>query len=721
MKAKTISLQAEDQNVEEEINNADINGLENLPTATEDEDLDQEISQEIEEANEELNQSENLETSEKPEEVQETSNQAENVIEDVAEEVNEGEVLSEASQVSQDFESVFNNQSNVLGDASIISESLDDQSDKDFEKSGNIDFSSPQSSNEVSEEDLSETENEEDQSEHEEIVEFGDETGEKEENEEQEGQAEQGESAADKTKEELENGEEEASEYKEEVAEGLGKEESTSFDDVFNDAMETAIKTDPKAESVVVIAYDKDAKKPEIKNINISKFRDGTFKSPVHPENQEAADLLTDSVPVAVETDKTFEEQQMILDEKVKELEEKEIKNHLEEKKNEMIDHKAKPDLTKPFSGTAEFQEFDNFNFEEELLKQQDDIANAMGEQQNDSQYVNNQQQARAALKLFAESDAMRRAMHPVPVGVPDQVFLADLMGISGVGEYEPSANMIHFYGAMSGFQGHFANKARSQISFEDVDTLTGLLSDLNGVFITIFNLLPSKKEAEQESENTQKSNFEKAYDVLKFYSRVRGFVHALVYNRHLIVQDIQFLKDKVDNLNSTHEDMLRFYGIEFEYSRMKMRSMKYTNDEKIKKNLSNIHGIAYNFSQDVKIALKALFTLEKAIVFFDNDVRLIAHSINTTNPLEAIKTIDHVILFITRLFEVKIDLFTSLVGMKDSLMNLKKYREDITKEIRKCEKLTNYYELVGMSVSLPKVWITLSVFVLFFGFGDLF
>ena len=721
MKAKTISLQAEDQNVEEEINNADINGLENLPTATEDEDLDQEISQEIEEANEELNQSENLETTEKPEEVQETSNQAENVIEDVAEEVNEGEVLSEASQVSQDFESVFNNQSNVLGDASIISESLDDQSDKEFEKSGNIDFSSPQSSNEVSEEDLSETENEEDQSEHEEIVEFGDETGEQEENEEQEGQAEQGESAADKTKEELENGEEEASEYKEEVAEGLGKEESTSFDDVFNDAMETAIKTDPKAESVVVIAYDKDAKKPEIKNINISKFRDGTFKSPVHPENQEAADLLTDSVPVAVETDKTFEEQQMILDEKVKELEEKEIKNHLEEKKNEMIDHKAKPDLTKPFSGTAEFQEFDNFNFEEELLKQQDDIANAMGEQQNDSQYVNNQQQARAALKLFAESDAMRRAMHPVPVGVPDQVFLADLMGISGVGEYEPSANMIHFYGAMSGFQGHFANKARSQISFEDVDTLTGLLSDLNGVFITIFNLLPSKKEAEQESENTQKSNFEKAYDVLKFYSRVRGFVHALVYNRHLIVQDIQFLKDKVDNLNSTHEDMLRFYGIEFEYSRMKMRSMKYTNDEKIKKNLSNIHGIAYNFSQDVKIALKALFTLEKAIVFFDNDVRLIAHSINTTNPLEAIKTIDHVILFITRLFEVKIDLFTSLVGMKDSLMNLKKYREDITKEIRKCEKLTNYYELVGMSVSLPKVWITLSVFVLFFGFADLF
>ena len=701
--------------------------MNNLPTATEDEDLDQEISQEIDEVNEELNETSPVgETPQTPEtqviEENDTSNEAENVIEDVAEEVNEGEVLSEASQVSHDFESIFN-ESNVLGNGSTISESLNDKSDLIEEKSEEIDLSPTESSNESSsDEDLSETENEEDQSEHEEVVEFGEEEPEKTD---QEGVAEQGESAAEKTKEELENGEENPSEYQEEVAEGLGKDEEQSFDDVFNDAMETAIKTDPKAESVVVIAYDKEAKKPEIKNINVAKFREGTFKSPVHSENQEAADLLTDSVATPVETDKTFEEQQTILHDKIEELEEEKIKEHLEEKKNEMIDHQVKPDLSKPFSGTEEFNEFNNFNFEEELLKQQEDIANAMGEEKNNSQYVSNQQQTKDALKLFAESDAIRRAMHPLPVGVPDQVFLSDLMGVSGVGEYEPSANMIHYYGALSGFQGHFANKARSQISFEDIDTLTGLLSDLNGVFITIYNLLPSKKEAEKESEDNmpspQKNNFEKAYDILKFYSRVRGFVHALVYNRHLIVQDIQFLKDKVDNLNSSHEDMLRFYGIEFEYSRMKMRSMKYTNDEKIKKNLRNIHSISYNFSQDVKIALKALFTLEKAIVFFDNDVRLVANSINTNNPMEAIKTIDHVILFITRLFEVKIDLFTSLVGMKDSLVNLKKYREDITNEIRKCEKLTNYYELVGMGVNLPKIWITFAVLALFFGFGDLF
>ena len=739
MKNKRIYLHAEDPNVGQEIENSDIGGLENVPVNTADEELDQEINEEFDEANEELNEStpvieeqgEEESIQDQPEEVEQvneeeinTNDEAENIIEDVAEDVEQQEeVLDQASQVSQDFDSVFNDdQSNVLGDTSTISESLDDESDREMEKSEELDFNSTDTNEDSASnnENLSETENEEDQNENEEIVEFGEDN---ENDEEEEGEAEKGESAADKTKEELENSDEDASEYKEEVAEGLGKEEVQSFDDIFNDAMETAIKTDPKAESVVVIAYDKESKTPEIKNINVDKFRQGTFKDPSNPENQESKDLLVDSIPVPVETDKTTEEQKILLDEKIKELEENEIKEHLEEKKNSLTNPKGKPDLSGGFTGGSEFEEFKNLTFEEELLKQQEQIAQEMGDEKkkNESQYLKDEEQAKAALKLFAESDAIRRAMQPLPMGVPDQIFLSDLMGISGVGEYEPSANMIKYYGKNSGFQGHFANKAISQISFEDVDTLTGLLSDLNGVFVTIYNLLPSKKEAEQEAESTQKSNFEKAYDILKFYARVRGFVEALVYNRHLIVQDIQFLKDKVENLNSTQEDMLKFYGIEMEFARMKYRSSKFSEDLKIKKNLSNIKSITYNFSQDVKIALKALFTLEKSIVFFDNDVRLITQSINTTNPLEAIKTVDHVILFITRLFEVKLDLFQSLVGMKESLVNLKNYREDITGEIRKCEKLTNYYELVGMNISIPKIWLTFTVFVILFWAGDLF
>jgi hypothetical protein len=737
MHTKTISLREEDQNVAQEVDQADLVSMALGHQNTEDEELDQEINEEINEADKELEEGTPVEES-----VVNQDQGNEDVISDVvndAENVPQSEILAEASQVSSDFESIFNDQgSNVLGNESTLSSTLDDSSDKEIEKSGNIDFSSnvvshvseqPEEASEVSnDEDLDEVEEKEEQSQTEELLEFGGE-GEGSENEQNENEFSDEETAAEKTKEELENADESAEEYEQEIAEGLGEKKKVTFDDIFNDAMEEAIKTDPKAESVVVIAYDKEQKKPEIKNINVEKFRKGTFKNSNNPENQNAEDLLTDSIAVPVETDKTVEEQKHLLHEKIEELEEAEIRGHLEDEKENLLKPKGMPDLTKPFSGSAAFEEFNHLNFEQELVKQQEEIANAMsGNEKKDgdhSQYLENQEQAKKALKLFAESDAMKRAGQLIPRGIPDQIFLSDLMGVSGNGDYEPSANMIKYYGMKSGFQGHFANRAKSQISFADIDTLTGLLSDLNGVFTTIFNLLPSKKEAESEKDEDyeveHKNNFEKAYDILKFYSRVRGFVHTLVYNRHLIVQDIQFLKDKVQSLNSSQEDMLRFYGIEIEYARMKVRSSKYTTDMKIKKSLSNIHGISYNFSQDVKIALKALFTLEKSIVFFDTDVRSLANSINTTNPYEAIKTVDNVILFITRLFEVKVDLFESIVEMKDALVNLKKYREAVTKEIRNCDKLANYYDLVGMGVSIPGIKGIITLFALLIFACDFF
>ena len=736
---------------------------------TPDEQMNREIEEEYNEAEKELSEPLVSTEDEQPQE-------AEGVLADVVQEAEqdldkeEPEVgeTGDASTVNSDETNAGETDfSSIVEDENQISNELDDVSDKAEEESEDIEFSSPAQSIKTEDmmteksltepEDISSLQEEEDQEEDQEIVEFGDsenegeseeeETETNEEDENVEGQNEEGEvesenaegeetegeeaegeegeeTAAEKTRDELENQSESAEEFRDEIAEGLG-EEKPDFESVFNNAMEKAIKLDPKATSVVVVGYNKDEKTSDIKNIKIENFRSGTFRSPNLDENKDPKDLLTDTQkPIPEETDKSPQETQNLLDEKIKELEEQEILGYLQDEKEKLNHPKGKPDLTAPFSGSSEFQDFDHTSFEEELVKQQEEIANAMKESENGNenphnQYLKNQQQAKEALKLFAESDAFRRASQELPPGVPDQVFLSDLMGVSGVGSYEPSSNMLHYYGALSGFQGHFANKARSTISFEDIDTLTGLLSDINGVFTTIFNLLPSKKEAEEENNSAQKSNFEKAYDILKFYSRVRGFVHALVYNRHLIVQDIQFLKDKVENLNSTQEDMLRFYGIEVEYARMVVASNKYSNDLKIKKNLNNIRGITYNFSQDVKLALKSLFTLEKAIVFFDNDVRNVSHSINITNPYEALKTIDHVILMIVRLFEVKIDLFQSLVEMKTSLLNLKKYRSDITREIRGCQKLASYYELIGAGKNLPSFGISMSLFALLFWLSD--
>lgn len=736
MNSNKISLKEEDRNVEQEVNEADVTPIGQSYTNNQDELMNREIDQEFNEAQNELNsevvESENMEPVH-------TNSEEQEVIEDVVDSVENHSNTEQDQDTDQEHGSVLSEGvSEIIGDESKISETLDDASDKEMEESEEVEFSSPVQSittedimtekSETEPEDISTTEQEEDQEENEEIIEFGSENNESETNESEESnpQEDTSETATEKTKEELEGKSETVEEFKEEIADGLG-DQKKDFDDIFNDAMETAIKNDPNAESVVVIGYNKNDKTSDIKNIKIENFRNGTFKSPFLDENKNPEDLLTDTnAPVPEETDKTAEESKNLLHEKIEELEENQIKGDLEDEKDKLINDKGLPDLSKPFSGSTEFLEFDHNSFEDELVKQQEDIAEAMGEAAGENphdKYLKNQQQAKEALRLFAESDALRRATQELPPGIPDQVFFSDLMGVSGVGKYEPSSNMLHYYGALSGFQGHFANKARSTISFEDIDTLTGLLSDMNGVFTTIFNLLPSKKEAEAEKDDdySQKSNFDKAYDILKFYSRIRGFVHTLVYNRHLIVQDIQFLKDKVENLNSTQEDMLRFYGIEVEYARMVMVSNKYSNDTKIKKNLSNIRGVTYNFSQDVKLALKSLFTLEKAIIFFDNDVRTISHSINTSNPFEALKTIDRVILMIVRLFEVKLDLFQSLIEMKTSLLNLKRYRGTLTTEIRNCQKLASYYELIGAGIPVPNTIFIFALMTLFLWLYDYF
>jgi hypothetical protein len=332
----------------------------------------------------------------------------------------------------------------------------------------------------------------------------------------------------------------------------------------------------------------------------------------------------------------------------------------------------------------------------------------------DNQQYAQDNYQNQKALKIFAENDAFNRATMALPEGEPAQVFLSDLMGVSGVGAYKPSPNMIHFYGAQSGFQGHFAHKANSNTSFDDVDLLVGLLSDINGVFHTIFNMIPSKKETEKQKEITEKSNFDKAYEVLKFYSKVRGFVHTLVFNRHLLVKDIQFLKDKVDNLHTSEEDMIKFYDLEVEFSRLKTKAVLYGDNDNVESHLHKIKQTSYDFEKNAKVALKSMFTLEKTIIFFDNDARELASLIDVENPIQAIQAFDRVILFISKLLEIKVDLFKSMIEMKDSLEALKRDRGILQKEISSANKLIHYAELVdGRELRQGSIMVMLFVLLL--------
>lgn len=318
--------------------------------------------------------------------------------------------------------------------------------------------------------------------------------------------------------------------------------------------------------------------------------------------------------------------------------------------------------------------------------------------------YVSNHSKKMADLKIRAESEALIRTEYKIPKGMPDVIFMSDYFNVSGVGEHRPPMTMTNYYGHQSEFHKHFSEKAEKQISFEDIDTLIGLVSDINGIFNGIFKLLPSKEEIEEESSSKLgkiNSALDKAYDILRFYSRLRSFVNTVVYERHLIVQDLQLLRSKVDFLQTDEEDMLRFYALERQHLKVKTRGLMFDYDPKIKMFMKNIDGISVQFGSDVKTILRTVFKLEKAIVFFDSDIRSLARGVNTENPIEVLKTIDSVMMLLIRIMEVKIDILKSADEVKKALKGIVKHRVNIVGNLEGAEQLIHYYKMQKEGVAM--------------------
>ena len=519
--------------------------------------------------------------------------------------------------------------------------------------------------------------------------------------------------------------------------------ETSEFHDELKNAMENAIKENPNAKTIMVIKYDKEDHHPVIQHVDVDDYKEEFYERQEHHEPKTVEDILTESItggngdnikpalngPIMGDervSDKIIEDAQTII--KPSDDDNGQIQHALEEAQN----------VT-----THEIHSFENISFQDALdhsnhghghghghhhnqvarrgvkkMAQPQSKSDEIQEAGTQAQevYLTSHEKMHNALKLFAEHDAFKRATVNIPRGIPSNTFLADFMGVSGVGEHKPSYNMIKFYGGLSEFHQHFATQASRQISFEDIDTLIGLLSDMNGIFTTIYDLLPSKDEVEGEKDNNLgKSILDHAYDILRFYSQVRGFVNTVVFNRHLLIQDIRFIKKRVDDLHTDMDDMLYFYALDADYLKVKTRGTRFDFDPKIDAFLKRIDNVSVGFGVDVKKVLRTFFNFEKAVVFFDTDTRQLSTNINVSTPLDAIRTVDKVIMYLIRIIELKIDIFRSLKELKTSLENLGKYRTEILENLRGAEQLIHYYALKEEGVSLMRFGGFIALLFLFF------
>lgn len=661
-----------------------------------------------------------------------------------------------------------------------IEEFLDDKSDESFEKSIQVaDETTSEESEEGEGEKEEDSEEEEEFKADDEIIEEENEETEEDEKEKEieeilnEDSEEDTETVEDSTKSEEEESEEasgvEVPEQEEvelepekddsmeelspasvEVEKVEDPSETSEYHDELNIAIENAIIKNPNAENMMVIQYDKDDTHPHIEKLNIKEYKEKLYKRQEHKETKTVEEILNESMNGGNgENIKPALEGPILDDKPIAEKLREEAETIIQPSQNNLgVDKNI---LDGNAISSEAYSKFEHVSFQDALrekphiyhdhnqghnhhnqghhhpqvfrrgvktLGPQKTKSEQISEQGTQAQdvYLTSHEKMQNALRMFAEHDALKRATVKIPKGIPANVFLSDFMGISGVGEYKPSYNMIKYYGGLSEFHHHFAEQARRQVSFEDIDTLIGLLSDMNGIFTTIYDLLPKKDEIENEKDNKLgKSILDHAYDILRFYSQVRGFVNTVVFNRHLLIQDIRFIKHRVNDLHTDMDDMLYFYSLDVQYRKVKTLGKSYSFDPKIEAFLKRIDHVSVGFGIDVKIILRHFFNFEKAVVFFDTDVRHLASSINVSTPLDAIRTVDSVIMFLIRVIELKIDIFRSLKTLKTSLENIAKHRTDILDNLRGAEQLIHYYSMEKEGIRLYPLGVLALLVLMFF------
>ena len=513
--------------------------------------------------------------------------------------------------------------------------------------------------------------------------------------------------------------------------------ETSEFHEELKNAMENAIKDNPDAKTIMVIKYDKDDTHPHIQHVDVEDYKAEFYERQEHKDHKTVEQILNESMtggngaeikpalngPILDDTkvsDQLKAEAEALFEpsENLKGTAATVVSDSMTISPEQMaaFEHTSLRDAVNETHQSHHHNSGANRTFgraHKEMTK-----SEQVSEQGTSAQevYLTSHEKMQKALRMFAEHDALKRATLKIPRGVPSNVFFADLMGISGVGEHKPSYNMIKYYGGVSEFNQHFATKAKRQISFEDIDTLIGLLSDMNGIFTTIYDLLPEKEEVESEKDNnTGKSVLDHAYDILRFYSQVRGFINTVVFNRHLLIQDIRFIKQRVNDLHTDMDDMLYFYALDGEYMKIKSRGARFNFDPKIEGYLKRIDHVSVGFGVDVKVILRSFFHFEKSVVFFDNDTRELAYSINVTTPLDAIRTVDKVIMFIIRVIELKVDIFRSLTDLKKSLENLAKYRSQILDNLNGAEELIHYYNMKAENAFSLRLGLVFAFVLMFF------
>lgn len=237
------------------------------------------------------------------------------------------------------------------------------------------------------------------------------------------------------------------------------------------------------------------------------------------------------------------------------------------------------------------------------------------------------------------------------------------------------------------GVSGLQANEEKSDYSgsasnYKTIPNLLVVIQNISGAYNTLFTDLPEK------SDELPKDTLTQLKEGLLLYAKLRNFIVAVTVNREELKKDMEYVKNNLDSINLSFDEVLGFYDLKDKYDDLKMKADK-TNADFLLKD-SELMNETESFSEHIRNMAKNIDTIINLDDFIFQETDYLRKNMDDDDTLDAIKKVDATILLLPKLIDVKIEIDQIISEMETGFENVTSKRTLLEATLNDVEKINN-------------------------------
>ena len=258
--------------------------------------------------------------------------------------------------------------------------------------------------------------------------------------------------------------------------------------------------------------------------------------------------------------------------------------------------------------------------------------------------------------------------------------------------------------GVMTSYSdGVYTYTADYSITFSDVKSLIAILNSIGSIYNYYYQILPNS-----ENPSSSNSKWEKAEDMVMLYASIRSFATTVINDREKLAANIEYLNGKISLLKASEDDMLKFFGINQRYYRVRVAA---SNFDLLDRNFStlyaSIQACSIQFETDVKLIMAAFYDFYMLYKFFEVEIDALLNNSHQNQVINVLTKVDSAIMLLARILEVKNDITLSIDNTKKGFKDLANVRNTLVTKIAALEALVEQKklnELTKLKSSVSKI-----------------